>query len=97
MYAAREKENTSDMPGDILRAKRRAIVEGRIHRPIGTAMSAVGPTTSHWELENLRSSVGKVGTFTNLSECRRSDAPGSVDKVLGKLCAPYPETITLLG
>jgi hypothetical protein len=35
--------------------------------------------------------------FTIFIEVRRSTSAASVDKILGKTCVPYPETITFLG
>ncbi|KAM6501453.1 hypothetical protein JOM56_004467 [Amanita muscaria] len=73
---------------------RRNRMEGRLGK--NAAAVNVSATTPEAELNALRSNTGKVGHFSVLYECRRSNAPGSVDKVLGKGCAPYSEKLTML-
>lgn len=73
-----------------LQARRRNMIEGRLHRPLG-------PSTPESELSNLRENNGKPGSITIYVECRLSQKPGSVDRTLGTYCAPYAETMTFVG
>jgi hypothetical protein len=75
--------------------QRRHQMDNRLVRP--QASSATGATTSVAELANLRANTGKASTFTVFIEVRRSTTAGSVDKILGKTCVPYPETTTFGG
>jgi hypothetical protein len=68
-------------------------LEGRLNRPIAT----IGATTPVSELANLRANATASSHFTIFIEVRRSTAATSVDKILGKTCVPYPETMTFLG
>lgn len=95
MLAAEKENKTVGVEDGHAHTRRRAIMEGHMRRNGGA--STIGPAMSATELENLCSNVGKGKMFTVLAECRHSDAAGSVDKVLGKFCAPYPELTTLLG
>lgn len=71
---------------------RRRQLEGQLHRP------ATGAATPLAELSNLRANTSASSSyFTVFIEVRRSTAPSSVDKILGKTCVPYPETTTFLG
>jgi len=89
------KENLTNGKSEAVHEKHCKIVEGHIHRPLGSNAS-MGPTTSQAELSNIRSNVGKAAIFTILTECHCSNAADLVDKVMGKVCVPYPETTTLL-
>jgi len=71
---------------------RRHQLEGQLNRP------AVGAATPLAELNNLRgNTIASASYFTVFIEVRRSTAPASVDKILGKTCVPHPETTTFLG
>ena len=76
--------------------QRRRQMDSRLVRPQASGTST-GATTPVTELDNLRANAGKGGTFTIFIEVRRSTSPGSVDKILGKTCAPYPEMTTFGG
>jgi len=71
-------------------------ISDRLHRPEGDRAS-IGPSTPLAELRNLRTNLGSASYFTVFVDVRRSGAAGSVDKILGKTCVPYPEDTTFLG
>ncbi len=60
-----------------------------------TQTQTPGPATSHAELNALRSNTGAVGHFSVFYNCRRSNSPGTIDKVLGNACRAYSEKITM--
>jgi hypothetical protein len=94
-HAAHAENGTVDAESLAAQNQRRRQMDNRLVRP--QASTTVGSTTPVAELTNLRANVGKVSTFTVFIEVRRSTLPGSVDKILGKTCVPYPETITFQG
>lgn len=95
---AREEDGEGDPAGDAVKSKRCDRTEGHLHCKLGGGSRlGTGPSTPERELDELCSNVGKVGMFTIMSECRTSEIPGSVDKILGKQCAVMPENVSLLG
>ncbi|KAH7904525.1 kinase-like domain-containing protein [Hygrophoropsis aurantiaca] len=84
-----EEKGTTDEQAAAAQSQRRSIIEGRLHRPLG-------PATPATELENLRTNTATTPSFLISYECRRSNAAASLDRILGKGCAPYPESMTLL-
>lgn len=75
--------------------QRRHQIASRLSR--GAPAAAPGLATPLQELVGLRANTSSTSTFMIFVEIRRSSAPASVDKVLGKSCAPRPEGMTLLG
>lgn len=62
---------------------------------MGKLPAQFGPATPQSELSALRANTGAVGHFSVFYNCRRSNAAGSVDKVLGNACRAYSEKLTL--
>ena len=92
---AHDENDTLDTASLASQNSRRRQLVDRLHRPAGSP--AVGPTTPLSELVNLRANAGSFSHFTIFIEVRRSSAPNSIDKILGKTCVPYPESTTFLG
>ena len=74
---------------------RRHQILGCLHHP--ESSTSIGPSTPLAELKNLRANVSSASYFMIFVDVRRSTAAGSVDKILGKTCVPYPENTTFFG
>lgn len=75
--------------------QRRHQMASRLSR--GGVVAEPGLATPLKELVNLRTNTASSSSFTVFVEVRRSSAPASVDKILGKSCVPRPESTTFLG
>lgn len=102
IFAANTETGVIDATSLAAKNQRRHLMEGRLNRPNSNTTSAsesatqVGSSTPLAELNNLRANTGKTSYFTVFVEVRRSTAASSVDKILGKTCVPYPESMTFL-
>ncbi|KZP10030.1 hypothetical protein FIBSPDRAFT_963501 [Athelia psychrophila] len=91
-----EENGTLDATSLSAQNQRRHQINSRLTR--GGLAVAPGLATPFKELVNLRANnAGSSNFFTVFVEVRRSSAPASVDKILGKTCVPRSESTTFLA